>query len=419
MKKNILLLSIIMLIAMQAMLQDVQFPRQLTNEGSVLTMYQPQVESWEKYKKLDFRYAFSLKPNQGKEVLGVLYGNADTDANMETHRVLINNMSVSKINFPSLDDDSGKKMEVIVRSFFPPDRSLVMSIEQVVACTPKKDSAKTVNVINNPPVIFSSKKPTILLALEGSPVKAAASKENIESVVNANYPLFFDVPDSSWYLYDGLEWQKSKEPAGPWKFTSSLPTSLMNLVKDSNWSALQGTIPAVAKPDKKMPQVFYSEKVAELILFEGEPVYKTISGTSLKYATNTYSDIFFCNSDKQYYYVTSGRWFRSNSLNGPWTYATPDLPADFFKIPESSPAAAILPFVPGTEQAKDAVMIAQIPTTIQVNGAEAAKQVNITYSGEPVFKPIDSTTMEYAVNTTEKVIKLSSSEYYACVKGIW
>jgi hypothetical protein len=64
-------------------------------------------------------------------------------------------------------------------------------------------------------------------------------------------------------------------------------------------------------------------------------------------------------------------------------------------------------------------MIAQIPTTIQVNAAEAAKEVQIIYSGEPLFKPIDSTTLSYAANTTEKVIKLSSGEYYACVKGIW
>jgi hypothetical protein len=139
----------------------------------------------------------------------------------------------------------------------------------------------------------------------------------------------------------------------------------------------------------------------------------------LKYATNTTSDIFFSGSDKKYYYVTAGRWFRSGSLNGPWTYATADLPEEFRRIPGNSPAAAILPFVPGTEQAKDAVMIAQIPTTIQVNATEAAKQVNISYSGEPVFKPIDSTSLSYAANTTEKVIKVNDTSYYACVKGIW
>lgn len=417
--KKIVFLFTVMLISTQAKLQDVQFPRELTNEGSVLTLFQPQVDRWEEYKKLEFRTAFALMPRLGNEVLGVLYMKANTQVAMETHRVFIDSFTISKINFPSLDADSAKKMEAIVRPFLTPDRSLLMSLEQVVACTPKKESANTITVNNDPPIIFTSTRPTILLSVEGAPVKARAGKENIEYVVNANYPLFFSPPETAWYLYDGLEWQKAKEPGGPWSFVSNLPASLTNLVKDSTWAFLQGTIPAVTTPDKKIPRVFYSEKVAELILFDGEPVYKAIGGTSLKYATNSYSDFFFCASDKQYYYVTSGRWFRSTSLKGPWSYATPDLPADFAKIPESNPAAAILPFVPGTEQAKDAVMIAQIPTTIQVNAFEAAQQVNITYAGEPVFKPIDSTTMQYAANTTEKVLKLSANEYYACVKGIW
>jgi hypothetical protein len=240
-------------------------------------------------------------------------------------------------------------MGKIVRSFVTPDRYLVMSLEQVVACTPKEDTATTVTVNNTPPVIFTSKRPTILLQLEGAPAKAAASKENIEFVINASYPLFFDVPNSTWYLYDGLEWQKGKEPGGPWSFTGSLPNSLVNLAKDSNWSSLKNFIPAVTKPDKKMPQVFYSERLAELILFEGEPSFKSVSGTALKYATNTDSDIFLCSSDKQYYYITSGRWFRSSGLSGPWTFATFNLPADFSKIPLSSPASAILSFVPGSE----------------------------------------------------------------------
>jgi hypothetical protein len=419
MKKYYPLTFLIMFIAIHLSSQDVKFPRQLTSEGSVLTMYQPQVDSWQEYKRLHFRMAFTLTPKEDQEVSGVLYMSADTETSMETHMVFINNFSTSKINFPSLDETNARKLDTAVRTFMTPDRSLVMSVEQVVACTPRKDSVKTVILNNNPPVIFSSMKPTLLLSVEGSPAMAAVGNENLEYVVNASYPLFFSKPDSAWFLYDGLEWQRAKKSGGPWSFTSIVPRSLVNLANDTNWSVLKGTVPAVSKPDKNMPRIFYSEKVAELILFEGEPAYQKISGTKLKFATNTTSDILFDAAEKQFYYLTAGRWFRSKSLNGPWTYATPDLPADFAQIPESSAASAVLAFVPGTEQAKDAVMIAQIPTTIQVNATETAKQVSIPYSGEPVFKPIDSTSLSYAVNTTEKVIKVNDTAYYACVKGIW
>jgi hypothetical protein len=310
-------------------------------------------------------------------------------------------------------------MDKLVRSFLTEGRTLTMSVEQVVAYIEKDSTVTSISVKNDPPVIFVSMKPAILLQLEGSPVKAEASKEQLEFVLNANYPLFFDKNTNNYYLFDGLEWRKGSAAYGPWTFTGSLPKSMNNLTKDSNWVQLKSIIPAVTKASSKMPDVLYAEQPAELILFEGEPAYKNISGTTLKFATNTNSDIFYCGSDKQYYYLTAGRWFSAPGFTGPWTFATSKLPADFTKIPATSPAAEILTFVPGTDQAKDAVMIAQIPVTATVNAAEAAKQVKIVYSGEPQFKPIDSTKLYYAVNTSDKVIKVSGTEYYACVQGIW
>ena len=378
--KSILLSTVLfMIMILNGQSQDVTWPRQLTSQGSVLTMYQPQVQNWDQFKRLDFRLAFSLVPYQGKEVLGVLYALASTEVNMENHQVLISNMSVSKTNFPSLDPETAEKMGTIVRSFFAPDRTITGSVEQIVACTPKKEPSSTVTVNNDPPVIFVSTRPTILLQLEGKPVKAATGKDNLEYVINSNFPLFFDKAGNIYLLYDGLEWQKGQEVSGPWSFTGTLPESLINLASDTNWRNLKGTVPALPKPDKNLPKVFCSEKLAELILFEGEPAYQTITGTALKFGTNTSSDIFFCSTNQQYYYLSAGRWFSSPGLNGPWTYATPNLPTDFGKIPADSPASSILAFVPGTEQAKDAVMIAQIPTTIEVDAAQAAKQVIFTF----------------------------------------
>ena len=83
--------------------RDISWPRTLTNEGSVLTMYQPQVESWNNHKTLVYRMAFSLTPNQQKDVLGVLYMTANTVANTQDHTVFLSDMVVNKTMFPSLD----------------------------------------------------------------------------------------------------------------------------------------------------------------------------------------------------------------------------------------------------------------------------------------------------------------------------
>ena len=53
------------------------------------------------------------------------------------------------------------------------------------------------------------------------------------------------------------------------------------------------------------------------------------------------------------YYLVAGRWFSAPGFTGPWTFATPNLPAEFKKIPLEHPRSRVLASVPGTEQAAE------------------------------------------------------------------
>ena len=224
---------------------------------------------------------------------------------------------------------------------------------------------------------------------------------------------------SQYYLFDNTEWQTATQLNGPWSFTSALPPSLTSLVNDANWkNLLKDAIPAQAWQSPGMPQIFYSTSPAEIILFNGTPVMSPIPGTSLTYATNTNNSVFYSSTTHLYYYLAAGRWFSAPGLNGPWTFATPDLPADFANIPVNSPAAGVLSSVPGTYEAADAVMIAQIPTKTTIDPS-AAPPVTITYSGAPVYVAIDGTSLSYVENTNDKVIMVSDNQFYACVGGFW
>ena len=144
-----------------------------------------------------------------------------------------------------------------------------------------------------------------------------------------------------------------------------------------------------------------------------------IPGTQLAYAANTDSPVFKYTPTGAYYYLTSGRWFSARLR---WWARGPLPPIACLrilrKIPPSSPAGKVLASVPGTPEAEDAVLIAQIPTTSTVNPAEAAKEVKVSYVGEPQFQPITGTTMLYAVNTPNKVIQVGNA-YYLCYQGVW
>jgi len=420
MKKLIHLIILVLGSVVGSFAQDPGWPRQLTNNGSILVLYTPQVEDWPEYQTLNFRMAFSLTPYQAKEVVGVLYISATTTVDTYTHMVTIFNMNITGVHFPSLDETTAATMGQTVRGFLDVNKTVNISMERIVACTPKKmDASTAVNVKNDPPTIFVSDKPAILLQLEGEPALTDASKGGIKYVFNANWPLFFDQSGSTYYLFDDKEWQKSSQLAGPWSFTSKLPSTLTKLSSDSNWkNLLKGAVPAPKTASSPLPMVFYSTGPAEIILFKGTPSFTKIDGTTLKYATNTNNNIFYSNTTSLYYYLAAGRWFSAPGLSGPWTYATPNLPADFAKIPTSSPASRVLASIPGTDEAADAVMIAQIPTKIDID-PKAAPPVTITYSGPPKFVVIEGTSLSYVENTTEKVIMVSNDSYYACVSGLW
>jgi hypothetical protein len=103
--------------------------------------------------------------------------------------------------------------------------------------------------------------------------------------------------------------------------------------------------------------------------------------------------MFFKNlTDQQPYVLVTGRWFRAPDFKGPWQYvAGTALPADFANLPNDSPKENVRASVPGTRQAREAVITNDIPQTAQVDRAQARFQPQI--SGNPEVKPIPETDL--------------------------
>ena len=396
---------------------DPGWPRQRTNEKGSLVYYQPQVDAWTNFKDLTFRMAFSLTPKGGKEIIGVMELQAQTDVNMDDHSVLIRDFKINEVKLPGLDPAKTSQMDQAVRSFLPPDHTAAMSLDRLVASVEKTQAPTPVPVQNDPPAIFVSNTPAILLNVDGEAVRADIAGTNLGFVVNSNFPLFFEKESQKeYYLYTGQQWLKSASMESGWAPVPKLPGDFSKVANDPKWAQMKKPILSPSAKGKP-PTVFYSTKPAEVILFQGQPTYANIPGTQLSFATNTDADLFVFAPTQQYYYLAAGRWFTAADLKGPWIYATPELPPDFAKIPQNSPAARVLVSVPGTDEAKDAVLMAQVPTTAVVD-PKAAEQAKVSYSGDPEFKPIEGTSMQYATNTADKVIKVGDV-YYLCLQGVW
>jgi hypothetical protein len=155
-----------------------------------------------------------------------------------------------------------------------------------------------------------------------------------------------------------------------------------------------------------------------LIVVTGQPSYLLVQGTTdLLWISNTESDVFRMGKTGPVYFLVAGRWFSSPGFTGPWTFATPSLPAAFKQIPIEHERSRVLAAVPGTDQAAEAVLLATIPQTARVSRKEL-KAPDVAYQGEPKFEPIPSTTIARAVNTDKDVIK-AGDLYYLCFQGVW
>src|SRR5262249_44779300 len=137
----------------------------------------------------------------------------------------------------------------------------------------------------------------------------------------------------------------------------------------------------------------------------------------LLWVSNTESDLFRLGKDGPFFYLVTGRWFKAPAISGPWTFATPELPEDFKHISLEHPRSRVLASVPGTQQAAEAVLLAQVPQIARVNRKEInAPEVN--YNGDPEYESIQGLSIQRAKNTDKDIIKVGEM-YYMCYQGVW
>jgi hypothetical protein len=398
--------------------EDPGWPRTFERKGQSVVMHQPQVDDWKDYEKITFRAAIAVTESPvAKPIYGVLAVKANTKVNLETRMVLMTDLEPEVRFADKVEKEEDRLEKLVLQEIVPRKEWIEVSLDRVFAYRTESDVQKKreVEVSLDPPQIFYSASPAIIVMFMGKPEFKPIKGTTLLFATNTNWDAFFDTADSRYYLLNGESWLTSTDPLKQtWTPARTLPPSLSKLPAEPNWEDVRKNVPG--KPAAAAPAVFVATQPAELLTTDGEPRYQPIHGTKLLYVTNTTDPLFKHTADQNFYYLVAGRWFRARSLNGPWTAATKDLPPDFALIPEDHPMEYVLASVPGTEEAKDAVLLATIPQKATINIKQA--KVTVVYDGEPKFVPIQGTTVQYAVNTPSSVL-LVQGQYYCCNQGVW
>jgi hypothetical protein len=398
---------------------DGGWPRSYTtNSGAALVLYQPQIATWDKQKLMTAYAAASYTPpGASKPALGTLQIEADTNVSVSERLVDFSKYRINEANFPTLPKEQLRTVIAEVSTSVPP-QDRVLALDRVLAAIDKSQIIpKNVEGVKaDPPPIFFSDKPAILVNLDGDPIWSPIKENDLKFAVNTNWDLFQHEPTKTFYLLNNDAWLKTTDLKARWEPAGKLPESFKKLPADDNWKEVRANLPG---KKGKPTTVFVSTVPAEMILLTGgQPSYLLVQGTSdLLWVSNTESDVFRMGKTGPVYFLVAGRWFSSPGFDGPWTFATPTLPPAFKQIPMEHERSRVLAAVPGTDQAVEAVLLASIPQTARVSRKDVTAPA-VAYQGDPKFEPIPSTTVARAVNTDKDIIKVGDL-YYMCYEGVW
>ncbi len=395
---------------------DKGWPRTATTtNGNQVVIFQPQLESW-KDNRLQGRAVVEITlKSEGQPHLGVAWFTADTKVDSAKRLVTLENLTITRTKF-SVQAEQEPNMLAVIRAAVPNATRTIALDRLTVASVVAQSQAqrKVAGLKHDPPmVIWTTNAVAALVLVDGDPVLRPVQGSSLMRVINTAALILFDPSGGTYYLSgDGSQWFQAQAITGPWAVSPNPPASVASLTPS------QSGTKASANPAGGSPVVFVSTKPAELLHTLGAPSYKTESGSGLMYIDNTDSQLFYNPDGGTAYLLLSGRWFASKgSLSGPWSHVpATNLPASFAQISPQGPKGAVLPSVPGTQQADAAQVANSAPQTATIQRSGASFEVQ--YDGPPQFKPIDSTTLQYAVNAAEPVI-LCQNAYYALANAVW
>ncbi len=390
-----------------------------TDKGATITLFQPQITSWKDFKELEALVATELKSSaDAKPVYGIIGLSAKTVADDASENVTLTDVRTTRLDFSALDRQQLADLALDIGKLIPTDPIVVSQQRLAASLADFERLADVPDIKADPPPIFVSETPAILLQTDGKAVTAPVKGvEGLSFVVNTNWDLFKVEQSGDYYVRSDKSWLTSKTLETGWTETETVPDLFSKLPDIENWKGVKASLPPTRFNENEVPKVFYSEKPAELLIFEGKPALEPIAGTGLDWVSNTTSSVFFHRASKNWYTLLSGRWFSSASLEGPWRFATPDLPEDFLNLPDGAPYSAVRASIPGTSESAMARLRASIPKLARVS-TDGSLKVDVHYNGEPKFEPIEGTSLFYAVNANEQVIKVAD-KYFVLKDGIW
>jgi len=424
--------------ALQA--QDYSWPREIPVSGGAtgtIVLYQPQAEELTG-NALTARGAIALRlAGRSDPIFGAMWMSATIDVDRDSGMVWVSDVRVTRVRWPDATEEQQRRFTQLVEMDFPKSGfRFTLARLQASLASADAERSHTDGLKSDAPKIVFTEQLAVLLLYDGEPHLQPIPNAPLALVVNTPFGVVKDTVTGTFWLGAGPgSWYSATDPKGPWTAGGTPPDAIRKLAGDTITVARVDTLfapstdTAATKPDTAAapprtdtlfappPTIVTATEPTELVATQGPPKWTTTAGGKLLYVENTETPWIRETEGKDNYLLISGRWFRSQSLLGPWSFARADsLPASFQEIPPDSPIGGVQNSVALTVEAQDAVLDLQIPQTTAVVRSQTT--FTAKYDGEPKFVAIPGTLVAYATNTPSSVLHVGGA-YYACDNAVW
>ena len=222
----------------------------------------PGSQSWKSYKLLRARMAVAFRRmRSASPVLGAVVLEGDTSTSNENGQVRISNIRIVEGRFPGLTSaDSDRLLNALRERMSKED--VIIARERITAYLERAETALTPAPLkSDPPRIFVSMRPAVLVSLDGPPVMAPVPGTGLAYALNTNWDLLRD--GTTFYLRHEQSWLTAPAVAGPWTPAATLPAGFQRIpASDPNWADVRKAVPGQPLAPAAAPRVFVSETPA-------------------------------------------------------------------------------------------------------------------------------------------------------------
>ena len=177
------------------------WPRTVETPRASLTIYQPQVESWQG-NVLRFRVAVAATPTGATaKSYGVIWGSAATEVDRGTRQVALSQLQLTRASFPTAPDGGAAYLAALRTQL--PSQARTISLDRLMASLAASGSLASAHVAvqNAPPQILVSSTPALLIPLDGNPVQRPVSGGGFQRVINTRACLLLEPLSGKYFLH--------------------------------------------------------------------------------------------------------------------------------------------------------------------------------------------------------------------------